>query len=295
MVRVSRKEWPVTQLTEVYGMLRVPRNLDSSLSNCPVLVEFLWFVVNCVRILSVPFLESWLRLLLIRRGSKLKNSATKIQSRRRIEESNTIIVLSLSTDRLELPVLSIYSDSTLVCLFICASLSLFLGCSVSLVLMRPLVGLRPPSNSFLLSFRLTMTAASLSVSPRHDSRRRSLLMLVLSHSDTHHLNRHMVGCGRHDILIQPYITVLFLSKFSPYLIQLRFWWLSYSKHWFHLVSIQYSVRHSDPSRNHQSCYQKPFISTIDCRQAYIQRDIFCFDSSKVCEFIAIDSTPTSIN
>ena len=28
MLRVSRKEWPVSQLTGVYGMLRVPRNLD---------------------------------------------------------------------------------------------------------------------------------------------------------------------------------------------------------------------------------------------------------------------------
>ena len=37
--------------------------------------------------------------------------------------------------------------------------------------------------------------------PKHNSRRRSLLMRVLSHSDTHHLNRHMVGCGCHEILI----------------------------------------------------------------------------------------------
>ena len=37
--------------------------------------------------------------------------------------------------------------------------------------------------------------------PRHNSRRRSLSMLVLCHSDTHYLNRHMVGCGRHEISI----------------------------------------------------------------------------------------------
>ena len=48
----------------------------------------------------------------------------------------------------------ICSDSWIFCLFISSSLSLF-------------------------------------HSPRHDSRRRSLLMLVLSHSDTHHLNRYM--------------------------------------------------------------------------------------------------------
>ena len=35
-------------------------------------------------------------------------------------------------------------------------------------------------------------------SPRHQSRRRSLLMLVLPHSDTHYLNGHMVGCGCHQ-------------------------------------------------------------------------------------------------
>ena len=38
--------------------------------------------------------------------------------------------------------------------------------------------------------------------PRHNSRRRSLSMLVLSHSDTHHLNGYMAWCGCHEILIQ---------------------------------------------------------------------------------------------
>ena len=37
-----------------------------------------------------------------------------------------------------------------------------------------------------------------SVNPRHNSMWRSLFMLVLSHSDTHYLNRHMVGCGCHE-------------------------------------------------------------------------------------------------
>ena len=36
---------------------------------------------------------------------------------------------------------------------------------------------------------------SLYCCPRHNSSSRSLLMLVLSHSDTHYLNRHMVRCG----------------------------------------------------------------------------------------------------
>ena len=62
----------------------------------------------------------------------------------------------------------------------------------------------------------------LSVSPRHNFRRRSLSMLVLSHSDTHYLNRHMVGCGCHEILIQRCIPVICLSSFSLYSIQLWF-------------------------------------------------------------------------
>ena len=45
------------------------------------------------------------------------------------------------------------------------------------------------------------TSLSLFHSPRHDSRRRSLLMLVLFHSNTHHLSRYMVGCGSHEVLI----------------------------------------------------------------------------------------------
>ena len=61
----------------IYGMVRVPRDLDSSFSNYPVLVEFLWFVVNCLWILSVPLFERWLWSLLIRRRSKMKNSSTK--------------------------------------------------------------------------------------------------------------------------------------------------------------------------------------------------------------------------
>ena len=53
----------------------------------------------------------------------------------------------------------------------------------------------------------------LSFSPRHNFRRRSLFMRVLSHSDTHHLNRHMVGCGCHEILIPCSTTVLFSTTF----------------------------------------------------------------------------------
>ena len=52
--------------------------------------------------------------------------------------------------------------------------------------------------------------------PIHNTRRRSLSMLVLSHAGTHYLNRHMAWCGCHDILIERFILVLFLSDFSLY-------------------------------------------------------------------------------
>ena len=39
-MRVSWKEWPVPQLIGVYGIVRVPRNLDSLFYNCPVLDLF---------------------------------------------------------------------------------------------------------------------------------------------------------------------------------------------------------------------------------------------------------------
>ena len=42
---------------------------------------------------------------------------------------------------------------------------------------------------------------------------RSLLMLVLSHSDTHNLSRHIVGCGCHEILILCSIIALFSTTF----------------------------------------------------------------------------------
>ena len=41
-----------------------------------------------------------------------------------------------------------------------------------------------------------------SLTPPHKTCRISLLMRVLSHLDTHYLNRHTAGCGCHEILIQ---------------------------------------------------------------------------------------------
>ena len=113
---------------------------------------------------------------LIRRRWNLKNSSTKWQSPWRIVELNRRIFLPLPDGMICASVVIIYSDSAIFCLFICASLSLF-------------------------------------NSPRHDYRRRSLLMLSLSHCDTYHLNRHMVGCGCHEILIPCSTAVLFSTTF----------------------------------------------------------------------------------
>ena len=140
-----------------------------------------------------------------------------------------------------------------------------------------------------LSLEFTLSLSMLYLSPfcqRHNSSRRSLFILVLCHFGTHYPHRHMVGCGSHEILIQPCTTVLFLANVSVYSIQLWFWWLSYWNHSFQLIIIQYSVHHSDPARNHQSCYQGSFISTSNWRQAHIQRHIPCRHSNKLSEFIA---------
>lgn len=54
-------------------------NVDPLLYNCPVLADFLWFLINCVVHFSAPLCEVWFWLLLMRRWN-LKNSCTKWQS-----------------------------------------------------------------------------------------------------------------------------------------------------------------------------------------------------------------------
>ena len=93
--------------------------------------------------------------------SKIEECLHKIAISSMNWESNRRIILSLSTDLTELSVLNICSDSTLFSLFICASLSLFLDCSFFLVPLCPWIGLRPPSNSYILSLCLSITTASL--------------------------------------------------------------------------------------------------------------------------------------
>ena len=71
------------------------------------------------------------------------------------------------------------------------------------------------SLSFILSFIITMPTVSLSiVSKTHLQKAFSLHAGALSHSDTFYLNTHMAYCGCHEVLIQPWTTVRFLSNFS---------------------------------------------------------------------------------
>ena len=158
---------------------------------------------------------------------------------RRVEQKNHSVLASWSDWAL--------SSQHLLTVKTDLSVHFFLACTVP---RHPLVGLLPPSTSFILSLRLTLHAIS-------------LLMLVLSHSETHYLNRHMVGCGCHEILIQSCISLRVLGRTS----------LLYSMRTMILVVellesfisayviIQYSVHHSDPPRNYQSCYREPVIST----------------------------------
>ena len=136
------------------------------------------------------------------------------------------------------------------CLLISSSLSL----SLSLTVAQFQSSTAPFGSAFgllrLSSFSHSASLCLLNlhpVCPRHNSRGRSLFMRVLSHSDTHHLNRHMAGCGCHEILIQRCISVLFLSSIFLYPIGLWFWWLSYSNHSFrHPIEPRLTIRDKSP-------------------------------------------------
>ena len=85
--------------------------------HCSVPVPFFSRWLRTIsRFSSVP--EPWLWSLVIRHGSKSKNSSTKWQSRWRILELNSKIILFLPIDRIHDQVLIIYSDCWVVCLFI---------------------------------------------------------------------------------------------------------------------------------------------------------------------------------
>ena len=190
---------------------------------------FLWSTMDCSHWL---LLQNW--RISWQNGNRLSS------------ESQKHTILSEKTDRIRASVLNIWSHSfhfVSAHLIISASHAQFQSSTWFHCALWSALGL-PRISSFTLSLY--------AFCPRHKSRRRSLFMRVLSHSDTHYLDRHMVECGCHEILTQRCITVPFLSDFSLHPIQLWFLWLSYSNHSFQLISIQYSVR--------QSSCKKPFIS-----------------------------------
>ena len=133
--------------------MRVPRNLDYLFYNCPVLVEFLWFVVDSVWNLSVSLLLcvkvdfGCYQFVVQRWRIPLQNGYLLLS----IAALHGIIILSLWIELIERSVVIIHSDSWIFCLIISP-----------LVKLRLLVGLRPPSNSFIISFCLTLTTESLS-------------------------------------------------------------------------------------------------------------------------------------
>ena len=221
-------------------------------------------------------------LSLLIRCSILKNSSSKGQSPWRVDELNRIIILYLLTELIERSVLSICDDSWVFCLLhLCIPVSLPpFHCARWSAFGLPLLPSFSHSTSLCLPYLSPFC-------PRHNSRRRSLFMRVPSHSDTQHLNRHMAWCGCHEILIQRCLTVLFLSNFPLYPIQLWFWWLSYSNRSFQLISIQLSGHHSDSARKHQSCNQNYhwFRLRIEGRLTS-QKHISWCNSNKAPEFIA---------
>ena len=119
---VSRKKWTVPQLTGVYIILWVPRNLDSTFFRCLFVDSLRRFSVHCLFILSKPVFH------------KFKNSFTNGYILLRIEALVSAIILSLQIELIERSGRIIYSDSWVVCLFISP-----------LIPLRPLVCVRPSS------------------------------------------------------------------------------------------------------------------------------------------------------
>ena len=204
----------------------------------------------------------------------LKNSSTKWQYPRQNSRDKSFFLRKLTGF---VPQFWIF-DHTLCCV-VCSSLHLCLSCSVAQF-----------QSSIWFHFSLPrIVSFTLFTRSVQDTTPEGVLSLnagALSLWHTHYLNGYMVWCGCHEILIPCSTTVLFSSNFALHPIQLCFWWLSYSDHSFQLISIQLNVHHSDPPRNHQSCYQEPFILTANWRQTHIQSYFSCYHSKKACEFIA---------
>ena len=142
---------------------------DSFLS---LVFDWLWILPVCLQFLFNR------GLFLLIASLKLKNSPTKWQSPPQNSRVKSLFFRKLTSSSAS--VLDILSHSFLFCLVISSSLS--------------------------LEFTLTLCVLflCLSVSPRNNSKKAfSRWMRVLSHSDTHYLNRHMAQCGCHERSGQP--------------------------------------------------------------------------------------------
>ena len=181
----TQKDWIVIEKSVVQ------RKVDPFLYNCPVLVDFAWFLINCNKNLSsslfscakVDFGCSWFVV------QNWKNPLWNGNVLLRFEEFNNKIILSLPTGLIQRSALIIECHSSILCLFLSP-----------LVLLRPLVGLL---RRILYSLTLSHYHYCISIwpCPKHNTRLRSLSMLVLSNSDTHNLNGYIGWCGCHEIFI----------------------------------------------------------------------------------------------
>ena len=123
-------------------------------------------------------------------------------------ELNRRSFVSSQDDMIYPLVLIICSDSWIFYLLIYASLCLCHGSSAPFC--RPSASLENCSTLPLCLSLFNVSSLipphytcciSACCCPKYNSRRRSLFMRALSHSDTHHLNRYMAWCGCHEILI----------------------------------------------------------------------------------------------
>ena len=131
-------------------------------------------------------------------------------------ELNRRIILPLQDDMICPSVVILCSESCILCLINCASLSLFHVCTAPFG--RPSASFE---NHFCLSLffvhpRIPFNYAycfSLCYSRRHNTRRCSILILVLSYFDTYNLNGYMGCCGFREILIPCSTTALLSTTF----------------------------------------------------------------------------------
>ena len=250
-MRVSQKDWPVPQLTGLYGMLRVPRNLDCPLlpsrrlfprcesvwarnlshsdvkrfiqrsqsntngrdkTGATVIGNRIWRLYPCTLALWICLCFS---LFLCRRTLTL----IVVESSLLIEEFIHKMAISLSaskrwTEQSSLPFELNWFSAQFSLLILTLGYSAWLSLRWLHCARWSAFGLL---RKFLRSLPLPHYACHISsFCPEHNTRRRSLLMLVLSHSGIRHLNRYIGWCVCHEILIS------ILSMFCSWLLSINF-------------------------------------------------------------------------